>query len=252
MIPIKTPEQIKIMQEGGRLLALVLAQGQKSARPGRTLKDLDQMAAKQIREVGGQPSFQKVAGYHWATCLNVNQGVVHGVPNDYQLKTGDLLSYDVGIFYRGFHTDMARSWYVGSSSVVAGQPKKFLEAGWEALQKATEAARPGNRVGHLSMAMEKVIKAGGYQPIRVLTGHGVGRKLHESPAIPCFFKGKLADTPLLKEGMVVAIEVIYAQGKAEIGLKEDGWTVETLDDQPAALFEDSVAIMRSGPIVLTT
>jgi len=250
MIPIKTAKEIDLMKKGGEKLSRVLRQTLQAVRPGVSLKKLEHLAELLIKKEDGQPSFKMVKDYHWTTCLNVNQGVVHGIPSDYRLKEGDLLSLDIGIFYQGLHTDMARTVEVrsGKDEVRSG---KFLETGKTALRQAIQAARPGNRVGHISQAIETEIKKAGFQPIRVLTGHGVGKQLHEPPAIPCFLKGLLSSTPRLEENMVLAIEVIYAQNQPEIVVKEDGWTIETADGRSAALFEDTVAITRTGPEALT-
>ena len=244
MIPLKSDKEIEIMREGGKRLTWVFKQ--LKIKPGMSLKEIDSLAERLIEKQGGKPSFKMVEGYHWATCLNVNQGVVHGVPSDYRLKKGDLLSIDLGLFYQGFHTDVAKTIRVGKES----QDKKFLETGKKALAKAIKAAQPGNRVGHISQAIEKEIKKNGFQPIRALVGHGVGKKLHEPPAIPCYLKGKITETEKLKPGMTFAIEVIYTQGKPKVVVNDDGWTVETADGELAALFEDTVAIAKKEPLVL--
>lgn len=250
MIAIKSRQEIKAMGQGGRRLAQVLGEVLKAAKPGKSLKQLDQLAEKLIKTAGGQASFKTVPHYHWATCLSINQGVVHGIPTDYRLKKGDLLSLDVGNFYRNFHTDMARTIIVGGSQV-RDTKKRFCQAGKRALKKAMAAAKPGNRVGHLSATIEKEIKKAGFQPVKTLTGHGVGKELHEAPRIPCFLSQPVEQTPLLKAGMVFAIEVIYVAGQPELTLASDGWTVATADGQLAGLFEDTVAVTNQGPLVLT-
>lgn len=247
MIPQKLTKEIKIMQKGGRKLAGFMEILLAKAKPGVSLKEIDCLADELMAKSGGKPSFKMVRGYHWATCLNVNQGVVHGVPSDYRLKKGDLLSIDLGLFYQGFHTDMARTIRIGKES----RDKKFLEAGRKALAKATRVVRPGNRVGHISRVIEKEIKKAGFKPVLVLTGHGVGKKLHEAPAIPGYLRGRIANTEKLKPGMTLAIEVIYTQGKSEVVVKDDDWTIETVDGQLAGLFENTIAVTKQGPLVLT-
>lgn len=249
MIPLKLAKEIEIMHQGGKKLAWVMEQIK--VKPGMSLKEIDSLAERLIKKQGGKPSFKMVEGYHWATCLNVNQGVVHGVPTSYQLRDSDVLSIDMGMFYQGFHTDMSNSVVVGAGPGKWIGEREFLSAGVEALKKAIQAAQPGNRVGHISQAIEKEIKKHGFQPIRALVGHGVGKKLHEPPQIPCFLRGKITETEKLKPGMVLAIEVIYTQGRPEVVISNDGWTVETADGQLAALFENTVAITKKGPIVLT-
>lgn len=249
MIPIKSAREIEIMREGGRRLAQVLEQVLQAVKPGVSLKELDQLAESLIEKKRGKPSFKMVKGYDWATCININQGVVHGIPSEYRLKDGDVVSLDLGMFYRGLHTDAARTVKVGKKK---GEVGKFLEAGENALKKAIKAAKPGNRVGHISLTIERAIKKTGFTPIEALTGHGIGKKLHESPPIPCFFKGKIEETSQLKPGMTLAIEVIYTQGKPEVVLKDDGWTVETADGQLAGLFEETVVVTKKKPLVLTS
>lgn len=245
MIPLKSIKEIKIMSEGGKRLARVMKEVLGKIKPGLNLKEIDFWVDELIKKQGGKPSFKMVKGYRWATCLNFNQGVVHGIPTDYELKKEDLLSLDMGFFYQGFHTDMARTIRVDGKKV------DFLKAGEKALTEAVKAAKPGNRVGHLSLAIEKEIKKNGLTPIQALVGHGVGRKLHEAPQIPCFLKGRAEETEELKPGMTLAIEVIYTKGGPDVTVKSDGWTIETADGQLAALFEDTVAVMSQRTKRLT-
>lgn len=252
MIPIKTEKEIKIMKEGGQKLALVFAEVVKRIKPGVALKKLDDLAGELIIKQGGFPSFKTVKGYHWTTCININEGVVHGIPNDYQIKEGDLVSLDMGMLYKGFHTDMARTLCVRmQNSKCKSQDEKFLEAGREALKAAIKAAKAGNRVGHISAAIEKVIRKAGFSPVEDLTGHGVGKKLHEDPQIPCFLAQPINKTPVLQPGMTLAIEVIYTWGKPDLVLAEDGWTIKTADGKPAGLFENTVLITKKEPVILT-
>jgi methionyl aminopeptidase len=248
MIPLKKVKEVKIMKEGGRRLALVMREVLLLIKPGLSLSDLDQKIEQLILKNGGQPSFKTVPDYHWASCLNVNQGVVHGVPNDYRLRENDLLSIDIGFLWQGFHTDMARSVMVGKGNQ---KLKKFLAVGEQTLKKAISVAKVGNRIGHLSSTIEKGIKDAGYNPVEILTGHGVGRKLHEEPQIPCLLWKSLKNTPEIKSGMVLAIEVIYVQGKPDLVLGKDNWTIEAKDGQLGGLFEDTVLIEGRKTEVLT-
>ncbi len=250
MIPIKTRKEIEIMKVGGQRLAEVMRKSLALVKPGIALSQINQKVEELILKKGGRPSFKMVPGYRWASCLNVNQGVVHGIPNGYCLKEGDFLSLDIGFRFKGFHTDMSRTIKV-SGEKDKNQDDKFLKAGRRALKKAIEAARAGNHVGHLSQAMEKELRGAGLSPIEVLTGHGVGRKLHEAPPIPCLLVGSIKLTPKLEAGMTLAIEVIYAQGSPEVILKSDNWTIETTDGKLAGLFEDTIAIQAGKPLVLT-
>ena len=251
MISLKTPQEIKIMKEGGKRLALVSQKILKEVCLGVQLNALNNLADELIKKQGGFPSFKMVKGYHWATCLSVNQGVVHGIPGSYRVKEGDLISLDIGIFFKGFHTDMANTIRVDSQNNVRSKDK-FLEAGKKALCRAIAQAKPGNRVGHISAVIGQQIRAAGYSPIRALTGHGIGRELHEDPQIPCYLRKNLNKTELIKPGMTFAIEVIYAQGKPNLVLSSDGWTIKTADNSLAALFENTIAVTQNGPIVLTS
>jgi methionyl aminopeptidase len=248
MIPLKKAKEIKIMKEGGCRLALVMKEALLLVKPGLSLTELDRKIEKLILAKGGQPSFKTVPNYHWASCLNINQGVVHGVPNDYRLQENDLLSLDIGFFWQGFHNDMARTVIVGKGN---SKLKAFLTVGEKTLREAVKAAKVGNRIGHVSSAIGKGLRAAGYSPIEILTGHGVGRKLHEEPQIPCLLWKSIESTPEIKSGMVLAIEVIYAQGSPDLVLGKDNWTVETEDGQLSGLFEDTVLIKDGKTEVLT-
>lgn len=245
-IPVKTEKEIKIMKEGVRRLRRILRRVLNKAKPGIRLSQLDRLAESLIEKQKGLPSFKMVLGYKWATCINVNQGVVHGIPDNYRLKENDIVSIDMGMKFGGLHVDEAWTILVQSAKckVQSEEKKKFLETGEKALRAAIKAAKAGNRVGHISLAIEKEIKKSGFSPIQTLTGHGVGRKLHEEPKIPCYLQEKIVVTPLLKPGMTLAIEVIYSKGSPELILKNDGWTLETADGSLAALFEKTVFVLH--------
>jgi len=249
MTILKTPEEIEIMREGGHRLKVVMDGVLAKVKPGISTAELDQIAEKLVESQDGFPSFKKVKGYKWTSCINLNEGVVHGIPGKEIVKTGDLVSVDLGILYKGFNTDMART-------VIAGdffdtEKERFLAAGRKALKRAIKKARPGKRIGDLSETIETVLGEEGFKPVRELTGHGIGKKLHEDPQIPGIARGRLEKTEVLCPGMVLAIEVIYAQGSPSLVMKADGWTIETRDRKLAGLFEDTVAITHEGPVILT-
>jgi len=173
--------------------------------------------------------------------------VVHGLPGQRKIKAGDLVSLDLGFYFQGFHTDMATTIQIPGGT----SQSPFLLAGKKALKKAISEAKPGKRVGHLSAAIEKEITKAGLFPVRQLTGHGIGRKLHEKPPIPCFLKGSVSKTPQLESGMSLAIEVIYTQKPGKLVLASDGWTVKAENGKISGLFEKTVAITQSDPLVLT-
>lgn len=249
MIQIKTSQEIEKMKEGGKILAKILEEIKKEVKSGIITLELDKRAEELIKQSGGKPSFKMVKGYKWTTCMCVNEVVVHGVPGNYKLKEGDVLGIDIGLFYKGFHTDMAWTLRVQTQN---DEVDRFLEAGKRALEEAIKMAKVGNYVGHVSQAIQETIEKAGFSPVRALVGHGVGRNLHEEPQIPCFLRGKIEDTPKLKEGMTLAIEIIYNQGKPEVVYgSDDGWTIKTADGKLSGLFEHTVAVLEGGPEILT-
>lgn len=253
MVDLKTPQEIKLMQKGGEILHKILLKLLDDAKVGVTLRELDQTAQRLILENGGKPSFKMVAGYKWSICACVNDVVVHGIPNDYALKDGDILGIDCGVFLGGFHTDHAWTKIVGDKNKNENREKKiFLEVGLSAFKKAINQARPGNYIYDISAAIQNTVEDSGFNVVRSLLGHGVGRKLHEDPEIPGFIKGKREESPKIVPGMVLAIEVIYNLGDCEVIYKgNDGWTIATKDGKISGLFEATVAITSRGASVLT-
>lgn len=258
MIDYKTPEEIKIMQYGGHILATVLGEVMDAAVPGVTETELDKMAEVRIRELGGEPGFMKVKGYHHTTCFSTNDVVVHGIPSGYTLKEGDVVGIDCGVFYKGFHTDMSETRRVAKSNAQETKLKskdeidKFLEVGKIALEEAIEQAVIGNRVGHIGQTIQRIVeKEAGYSVVRSLIGHGVGKELHEAPEVPGYLIGNINRTPLLKEGMTIAIEVIYNMGTPDVVLDSDRWTIRTQDGALSGLYERTVAITKEGPLMIT-
>src|ERR1700722_744950 len=253
MIDYKTPEEIKIMQHGGHILAVVLNEVMDAAVPGITELELDALAEKRIRELGGEPGFMKVAGYHHTTCFSTNDVVVHGIPSAYKIQEGDVVGIDCGVFYKGFHTDMSESKIVRSSKFkVKNEVNKFLEIGKQALNEAIKVAVIGNRIGHISQTIQQIVeKEAGYSVVRSLIGHGVGRELHEAPEVPGYLIGNINRTPELKEGMTIAVEVIYNMGKPDVVLDRDHWTIRTMDGKLSGLYERTIAITKDGPLMIT-
>jgi methionyl aminopeptidase len=247
-ISIKSNEDLKKMTEGGRLLHSIKEELKKIIKVGTNAAEVEKLATDLLVKTGGQPSFKMVPDYYWSTCINVNSGLVHGIPRKNLIfKKGDLVSVDIGLYYQGFHSDSSFS--LGLE--LTPENERFLKTGEIAQKKAIQAISVGGYIYDISQAMEKTIKGAGYSPIKALVGHGVGRELHEEPAIPCFTEGKREDSPQIKEGMVLAIEVMYAMGKADVALEKDGWTIGSADGKITALFEETVAVTKSGPIVLT-
>lgn len=251
MIDYKTPDQIKIMQKGGKILSDVLYHVMGSIKPGMTELEVDQMAEKMIRERGGEPGFQKVPGYKHTVCMSTNDVVVHGIPGNYAFKPGDVVGVDCGVFLDGFHTDMSETIRVSEFKNEQDEVDTFIRIGKYALDEAIKEAVIGNRVGHISKKIQSIVEGSGYSIVRSLIGHGVGKELHEDPEVPGYLARPLQKTPLLKEGMTIAIEVIYNMGSAEVTLDPDGWTIRTEDGSLAGLYERTIAITKKGPLMLT-
>lgn len=251
MIDIKTPEQIKSMQAGGKILSETMWEVVKAVKPGVTEIELDQLADQLIMKKGGFPGFKKVDGYHHATCICTNDVVVHGIPSKRVLQDGDIVDIDCGVFYEGFHTDMCETVAVGQ---VRPDVQKFLAGGKYALEEAIKQAILGNRIGDISRTIQQIVeKEHRYAITRALIGHGVGRELHEDPEVPGFLDKPLGKTPLLKQGMTIAIEVIYNMGKRDVvyASNNDGWTIVSKDGSLSAVFERSIAITKDRPLLLT-
>jgi methionyl aminopeptidase len=248
MINIKTPEEIEIMADGGKKLTRVKNTLGEAVKPGVRASEIEQLAVELIKIEGAEASFKKVPGYHWATCVNVNEGLVHGIPTSNVIfKKGDLVSVDVGVYFKGFHTDTSISVGIDLDS----KNQKFFNTGKEALAHAIKMAKEGNYIYDISKAIEDTVEAGGYTTIKALVGHGVGKELHEEPQIPCFVPGSREESPRIEKGMVLAIEVMYTQGSDKVQVLEDGWTIAMRDGKISGLFEDTVAVTSKGPKVLT-
>ncbi len=247
-IPLKDERAISAMKEGGEKLAKVKKALYELVNPGVSAWDIELAAVKLIANEGGEASFKKVPGYKWATCINVNSGVVHGIPKKETIfAEGDVVSVDVGMFYKGFHTDTAISKYLG----VDESKVHFLSVGREAVKNAIKEARVGKTIGDIARAYERTLTDAGFNPIKSLTGHGVGRELHEDPYIPCFVSGAPEERVKIVPGMTLALEVMYTEGSGQLKLDKDGWTLRTKDGTIAALFEETVAVTATSTLILT-
>lgn len=246
MINIKTPDQINIMRQGGHKLALIRDELATLVKSGITTKYLDEIAHKQILEAGGTPSFLDFEGYPASICTSVNEEVVHGIPSQRALKNGDIIGIDVGMKYKGFHNDTAITVPVGN---ITEEQKKLLEVTKNSLQKGIQQIKEGAYLGDIQNAIESEINKYNYGIVRELTGHGVGRELQEEPAIPNY--GEKGTGPILKTGMVLAIEPMVTLGTWKINILSDGWTIVTADNSDCAHFEHTVAVTKNGHIVLT-
>ena len=244
----KSKEEIETMAECGQKLAMVKKALFEKVVEGVSSWEIEETAVKLIEEEGVEASFKKVPGYLWATCVNINAGLVHGIPKkEIIFKKGDVVSVDFGLFFKGFHTDCSFSKGINVNT----STEKFLTVGRDALKNAIDKVKVGNRIYDISEAIEKTVVAGGYKPIRALVGHGIGRELHEDPQIPCFLPSAKKESMEIIEGATFAIEVMYTQGSPDLVQEEDGWTISTQDGKISALFEETVAVVFGRPKVLT-
>ena len=245
-------KRIENMKIGGRILGEVLSELIKFVAPGVSEIELDSLAEKLILKKGGKVGFKKVPGYKHTICVSTNDVVVHGIPTDRKLATGDIIGIDCGVFFEGFHTDMAETLCVSTvdnQQLTIDQKKveRFLEAGKKALFAGIKEARVGNRVGHISRAIQAIIEGAGYSVVRNLVGHGVGKALHEDPEIPGYLSQKIDLTPALFNGQTLAIEAIYNMGNHEVVYdRNDDWTIRTRDGSLSGLFERTILITEEG------
>lgn len=252
MIILKTEKEINKIHESCQILKNVMEKALLACQEGVSTFEIDSLIKTEILKRGAKPSFLGFEGYKYSSCLSINDEVVHGLPGKRKLALGDVLKVDIGAFKDGWHSDMARTIVIGLPKLPVEKQKElkhFLEIGQKSLDSAIEKAKLGGTVGDISFAMQSVVEQAGFNVIRDLVGHGLGRSLHEDPNVPCY-GGKNTGIPL-QEGMVLAIEVMYVMGKFRLFVKSDNWTFKTFDRSLAGMFEDTVAITKNGPRVLT-
>ena len=235
------------MRPAGVVAAKVLDEIAAFIKPGLTTRDIDKFAAERIRSYDAKSAFLGYRKFPGHTCLSVNDEVVHGIASDRELKFGDIVSVDVGVTYKGFIGDTARTVAVGGCGVAAQQ---LLDVTEQSLYLGIAAARPGNRVLDISLAVQRYVEQNGFSVVREFVGHGVGRSMHEEPQVPNFDDGAKS-SPKLKPGMTIAIEPMVNAGRAGIKILKDGWTVVTQDGSLSAHFEHTVLITDGEPEILT-
>jgi methionyl aminopeptidase len=246
-VEIKSPDEIALMREAGRIVCEILDELEKAVAPGVTTWELDALAEKLIYEKGARPAFKGYLGFPCCLCASVNEEVVHGIPSKKRkLVEGDLMKLDFGVVYKGFFGDSARTVPVGK---VSPEAQGLIQATREALQKGIAACVVGNHIGDIGHAVQRHVEARGYSVAEGFTGHGIGRKLHEKPEVPN--TGKPGAGMKLRAGMALAIEPMVNLGTSEVALLEDNWTAVTLDSKVSAHFEHTVVITERGPEVLT-
>ncbi|MEI7682947.1 MAG: type I methionyl aminopeptidase [Candidatus Saccharibacteria bacterium] len=244
---VKTAAEISAMRISGQMLATVLEDLRHSIKPGMTTQAVADRAAEKLDDLGGKPAFLGYQGFPDVICISVNNQVVHGIPGDLVLKSGDIVGLDFGVVYKGMITDGAISVIVGSSG--DQESKQLIRDTEAAMYAGIECLHDGVRVGDIGAAVGKVLNKGKYGIVRDLVGHGVGHELHEDPNIPNY--GRTGTGPVLKAGMTIAIEPMATLGSEEVVVADDQWTVQTLDDSLSAHFEHTVLITQDGYEVLT-
>ena len=237
MIYLKTDEEIELLRESNLLVGMTLGELAKWIAPGITTLKLDKIAEEFIRDHGAVPGFLGYGGFPNTLCVSVNEQIVHGIPSNYELKDGDIVSIDCGTLKNGFNGDSAYTFCVGE---VAYDVRRLLKTTKESLYLGIEQAVEGKRVGDISNAVQTYCEKKGYSVVRELCGHGVGKRLHEDPEVPNY--GRRGCGPLLKSGMVIAIEPMINLGSRNIVIERDGWTTRTRDRKPSAHFEHTVAV----------
>jgi methionyl aminopeptidase len=249
MIHYRTPVEVELIRKSALLVGEALAEAGKMLKPGITTMQVDARLEQFIRDHGASPSFKNYQNsYPFASCISVNEAVVHGFPTNIPLKEGDIVSVDAGVFMNGYHGDSAYTFIIGTTTE---DIKKLLRVTKESLYKGIEKAVHGNRVGDIAYAIQDYTeKQNGYGVVRELVGHGVGRSLHEDPQVPNY--GKRGTGVKLKEGTVIAIEPMINLGTKDVYHAEDGWTIVTADHKPSAHYEHNVCVKKGKADILSS
>ena len=246
MTKVKTPQEIENMRKSGQILATILDEVEGQLKAGITTEEINTIAAKKLKKLGGSPAFLGYYDYPAVICISVNDEVVHGIPGKKVIKHGDVVSFDFGVNYKGMITDAART-------VLVGAPNKaksaLIATTLLSLDAGIEQVRSGARIGDISSAVQSVLDEHGYGIVRDLVGHGVGHQLHEDPNIPNY--GKAGSGSVIEAGMTIAIEPMATLGSYKVYTAEDGWTILTRDGSTAAHFEDTVLVLEDGFEILT-
>ena len=247
MIHYRTDSEIELLRKAALLVGKTLGEVGKHIRPGIRTIELDRIAEEFIRDHGAIPAFKGYEGFPGSLCISVNDAVVHGIPGNYELRDGDIVSVDCGTILDGYVGDSAYTFTVGE---VSEEIKLFLQRSKESLYKGIEQAVAGNRIGDIGYAIQSYVEQFGYGVVRELVGHGVGRKMHEDPQVPNY--GRRGTGTKLSEGIVIAIEPMITLGKKDIVQERDGWTIKTKDRKPAAHFEHDVAVRNGKAEILSS
>lgn len=247
MIYLKTAEDIELMRLSNNIVARTLGEIAKAIKPGVTTLKLDSLAEEFIRSQGAVPSFLGYNGFPNSICTSVNDQVVHGIPSNYELQDGDIISVDCGAEINGFHGDSCYTFCVGE---VSQEIKQFLNVTKASLYEGIRMAKVNNRLGDVGHSIQTTVENAGYSVVREVMGHGIGRRMHEEPLVPNY--GRARSGLRFREGVVIAIEPIINMGKKNVYLEKDGWTIRTEDRYPAAHFEHTVAVLNQGTEILSS
>jgi methionyl aminopeptidase len=246
MIICRSPAEIERLRRSGKMARGLLEELRERAQPGVSTWELEKYIERRIAQLGARSAFKGYRGYPCCLCASVNSEVIHGIPSQRRLKTGDILSLDLGVVLDGYYGDSAITVPVGE---IPESAQRLLRVTQQALQLAIDQARLGNRLGDISATVQRHVEENGYSVVREFVGHGIGRQLHEEPQIPNF--GQPGHGPVLKQGMVLAIEPMVNAGGAAVRVLADNWTAVTADGALSAHFEHMVAVSRNGPDILT-
>lgn len=243
---LKNEREIGLLREANRMVALILEELGKAVRPGVPTLHYEEIVQRMCREFKVKPAFQGMYGFPFALCCSVNEAIVHGFPSERLLQEGDIVSFDVGVVFEGFHGDAARTFAVGA---VSEEAQRLMRVTDESLSLAVAEARSGNDLYAISRAVQEHVEGAGFHVVKRFVGHGVGSTLHEKPEVPNFVPARCLSLPL-KVGMVLAIEPMVTVGTSDVDMLDDNWTAVTRDRSLAAHFEHSVAILPNGPLIL--
>jgi len=246
MISIKTPEEIEIMTEGGKILARIMKELENKVQPGITTNELNRLAESLIFKSGGKCSFKGYDNFPACLCTSINEEIVHSAPSSRQLKEGDIISLDLGILYKGFHTDMAITIPVGK---ILPETQRLIRVTKKALKRGLKKVRPGNTISDISNTIQRYVESQGFNVVRELCGHGIGKEIHEDPKILNY--GKRHAGPEIKEGMVLCIEPMITIGDWKLKKTADGFGYETEDGSLSCHFEHTLAVTKNGAKILT-
>lgn len=247
-VTIKSAREIELMKEAGRILAIVHEELKQYIKPGITTMDIDRLGEKIIREHGCIPSFLNYNGYPASICVSINDEVVHGIPSDQRIiNEGDIVSLDAGVIYKGYHSDAARTWAVGT---VSEQAKQLIEVTRQSFYEGIKFAKQGNHLNDVSSAIQKYVESFGFSVVRDLVGHGIGEQLHQDPEIPNFAMKRRGIK--LQAGMTLAIEPMVNIGRYDVEWLDDDWTVVTEDGSLSAHYENTILITEGEPVILST